>query len=90
MIKGARKQMIVLRTGSSRYFDEAYFVLRNDVSDGAAKRNDILNEANKILSENTSAHRPAEHPQRLRWCFFFAGILCGAFCASLTLCLIFF
>ena len=31
MIKGAQKQMIVLRTADSRYFDEAYFVLRREI-----------------------------------------------------------
>ena len=31
MIKGAQKQMIVVRTGNSPYFDEAYFVLRRDM-----------------------------------------------------------
>ena len=48
MIKGAQKQMIVLRTGSSRYFDEAYFVLRREVRAHRGIKNDILREAHRI------------------------------------------
>ena len=51
MIKGARKEMIVVRTGNSRYFDEAYFVLREDVQKDKKKSKDILEEANRILAE---------------------------------------
>ena len=51
MIKGARKQMIVVRTGNSRYFDEAYFVLREDMQKDTRKSKDILGEANRILTD---------------------------------------
>jgi len=90
MIKGARKQMIVLRTGNSKYFDEAYFVLRKDLEEHTSKRSDMLNEANRILAESTAPHRRTERTHRMRWSFFFAGLLCGALCATLILCLIFF
>ncbi|MBQ9804923.1 MAG: hypothetical protein IJW49_00215 [Clostridia bacterium] len=88
MIKGARRQMIVIRTGDSRYFDEAYFVLRSDVSGHQANDSDILREANRILSESASDGRTRE--RRLwRWIFFGAGILCGALCATLAVLLLF-
>ena len=51
MIKGARKEMIVVRTGGSRYFDEAYFVLREEAPRTKHKSADILSEANRILAE---------------------------------------
>ena len=51
MIKGARKQMIVVRTGNSRYFNEAYFVLREDMQKDTRKSKDILGEANRILTD---------------------------------------
>ena len=47
MIKGAQKQMIVVKTGDSALFEEAYFVMRRDT---VAGRIDLLNEANKIIS----------------------------------------
>ena len=89
MIKGARRQMIVLRTGNSKYFDEAYFVLRHNVGEYATGRGDILDEANRILAENTAFHRQAGRAHRLRWPFFLAGLLCGAICAVGILCLVF-
>ena len=49
MIKGAQKQMIVVRTGDSRYFDEAYFVLRREIKAHRGSRNDMLTEANRII-----------------------------------------
>ena len=41
MLKGAQKQMIVVRTGDSEYFDEAYFVLRREVRVGRRGRGDL-------------------------------------------------
>ncbi len=78
MIKGARKQMIVVRTGNSRYFDEAYFVLREDAQKDNRKSTDILSEANRILAEITPDHAPAHQKQYRQWLFFGVGGLCGA------------
>ena len=78
MIKGARKQMIVVRTSRSRYFDEAYFVLREDAQKDKRKSKDILGEANRILAEmapERSSH--AQKPNR-QWLFFGIGGICGA------------
>ncbi len=77
MIKGAQKQMIVLRTGNSRYFDEAYFVLRREVklSRGSSK-NEMLREANRILEECA----PTSPPRRRRGrsiLLFFLGLFLG-------------
>lgn len=52
MIKGAQKQMIVVRTGNSPYFDEAYFVLRREVRSEQQRKTDILSEADRILRES--------------------------------------
>ena len=52
MIKGARKQLIVIRTGNSRYFDEAYFVLRREVKPRRTSRDEMIKEANRILAES--------------------------------------
>ena len=52
MLKGAQKRMIVVRTGDSRYFDEAYFVLRREIGGGRSSCADMLSEANRILEES--------------------------------------
>ena len=51
LVKGAQKQMIVVKTADSRYFDEAYFVLRREVKGARCVGRDMLAEANKILEE---------------------------------------
>ena len=87
MIKGSQKQMIVVRTGDSRYFDEAYFVLRRDVRPGRGEKTDLLTEANRILHESQTG-RPSGRPCRLRAVLLFAlGLLLGAG-AALLICLL--
>ena len=78
MIKGARKQMIVVRTGDSRFFDEAYFVLREDLKKEKQKSTDILSEANRILAEIAPELSPAHKKKNKQWIFFGVGGLCGA------------
>ncbi len=83
MIKGAKKQMIVLRTGNSRYFDEAYFVLRREW-EVDREGGDILSEANRILSENTVPQRKHSFFHRPLPCFF-AGLGLGLGMAAIPL-----
>ena len=78
MIKGARKEMIVVRTGDSLYFDEAYFVLRDDTKKSKQKSRDILSEANRILAEIAPEHPIAFQNKNRQWLFFGIGGLCGA------------
>lgn len=77
MIKGSRRQMVVLRTEDSKYFDEAYFVLRREWKEPKNGRDEILTEANRILQEGT-APTPGTSRRMRRWLWFLAGILCGA------------
>ncbi|MBQ9783971.1 MAG: hypothetical protein IJW49_11825 [Clostridia bacterium] len=76
MIKGSRRQMIVIRTDKSRYFDEAYFVLRKNLKSPA--HSDILTEANRILAERIAETKKPTRHSLLRWLFFGVGVLCGA------------
>lgn len=79
MIKGAQKQMIVVRTGNSPYFDEAYFVLRREIDPKKQKRPDILSEADRILRESGGS-APIRKKRRWHWLFllaFFAGLATG-------------
>ncbi len=87
MIKGAQKQMIVLRTGNSRYFDEAYFVLRKEVQAKHGNKNDMLREANRILEESELSSPPPRKRARA-WLFFTLGALLGV-AAALIACLLF-
>ena len=81
MIKGTQKQMIVLRTGESRYFDEAYFVLRREIKNDHQNYSDILREANRILEESRFfPNDPGKSNKKRRMLAaiaFLAGALCG-------------
>ena len=81
MLRGAKKNMIVVRTRDSRMFEEAYFVMRRDAG-VAADEADMLWEANRIL-EGT-AHGAVREPSsiarggRLRCAvWFLAGVVGG-------------
>ena len=87
MIKGAQKQMIVVRTNKSPYFDEAYFVLRREIRSQKHIQNDILAEANRILEENTPTSRPCRKKHILLG--FLAGIFCGGGLVLLLFLLVF-
>ena len=78
MIKGSQKQLIVLRTGRSRYFDEAYFVLRREIRAGRECHGDILSEANRILEENTPRAKGGARRRWLSILFFVIGMILGA------------
>ncbi len=57
MLRGAQKQMIVVRTRDSRLFEEAYFVMRRGAGRQEEDRTDMLFEANRIL-ENSLPRTP--------------------------------
>lgn len=78
MIKGAQKQMIVIRTADSRYFDEAYFVLRTEIKAHRGCKDDMLCEANRILEQSgieSVQKKKKTKPRSLL--LFLLGILCG-------------
>ena len=77
MIKGAQKQMIVVRTGNSRYFDEAYFVLRREVRAPKHAKGELLAEADRILRESTLPVRPRRGRRLPSLWLFVGGVLLG-------------
>ena len=83
MIKGSKKQMIVLHTGNSRFFDAAYFVLRSEWTDARANQPDMLSEANRILEESIARPAPHTHKKLPRWLAFLFGALLGALLCAL-------
>ncbi len=76
MVKGAQKQMIVLKTADSRYFDEAYFVLRRELAHPRAHQ-DMLSEANRILRECEPEQTSRPRRGVRAWLLFLGGLLCG-------------
>lgn len=77
-IKGAQKQLVVVRTSGSPYFDEAYFVLRTKEETKKRSNRDILAEANRILQDCTPTQAPQRKKSRRPLFCFLLGSLCGA------------
>ena len=52
MVKGCQKTVIHLKNTDSDYFDEAYFVLTDDIYD--CSDGDLISEANRIIESATN------------------------------------
>lgn len=77
-IKGAARQMIVLRCGDSEMFETAYFVVKPG-RQGARRGGDMLREANRIVEANSFRERTSRvaFARRRRALIFAFGALSG-------------
>ncbi len=82
MIKGCRKNLIVVKNIGSDYIDEAYFILKKEIPAGTAGT-DIVKEANRIITEYQTGRK------KNRLSFSFLSFVLGAAAAS-VICLIVF
>lgn len=60
MIKGCQKKMVIVKNISSDIFDEAYFILKDDGKYDSVKNDDMISEANRIVSQSTLCVPPKE------------------------------
>ena len=65
MVKGVNKQMIVLRIDDNRIYESACFVLKNEINHTKETKKDMLNEANRLLSQMDIKARPKK--RRVFW-----------------------
>ncbi len=59
-MRGSEKRVIFVRDTGSRFFEEAYFILRREVQEGDAPEADMVREAQRILRESGA------YPSRVR------------------------
>ena len=90
MLKGCRKQMIVLHGTASEIFDEAYFILKKGRAAEHMREGDrttMLLEANRILEESRigGRGRAKGHHTLYYLLFFLSGMILGAGSIILTL-----
>ncbi len=86
MLKGTHKQMVVLHTHGSAYYEQAYFVLREGRQREEGAERTMLEEANRILDE--CCLLPAKHRCRTfgrRACFWLGALVGSAVCGLLWL-----
>lgn len=85
MIRGTQREMIMLRGERDSAFECVFFLVRRDVAEKKQRHEDMLAEANRIISENRSS---SERRSVLFWRAvkqkapaFLIGALCGALLA---------
>ena len=85
MIRGAQKQIIVVKTEGSKLFEEAYFILRREIPKERQDKKVLESEAEKILAESAPGVRVRRFSAG--WILFLGGLLFGilAFCLGLLL-----
>ena len=81
--KGCEKRMIMLKNTGSDLFEEAYFILNNR-NNSHISRNDMIKEANRIVSENNIVTNP-EKKNRLWLAQYILGFLSGIGAAGLIM-----
>jgi len=78
MVKGCQKKTIHIKDIGSRYYEEAYFVLRPGVGEKGNAECDMIKEAVRIASESLSPEKPRRKKSRLpKAAAFFAGVFIG-------------
>ncbi len=66
MLKGTQRRMIVVRSPDPRLFEEAIFILRDDILHmEKGSQEDILRQARRAAEEYTRAHCPRGRLGRL-------------------------
>lgn len=77
MLRGAQKQMIVVRTHGSRVFEEACFVIRRGAVQADADEGEMLREANRIIETSLppAANISRETPKGAAGTGLLAGIV---------------
>ncbi len=90
MVRGTHKQMVVVRTKDSRYYEQAYFVLRDGHSPMRESESTMMAEANRILDESMLMPQPRRRRPLPWWVTFALGGLLGAGgCAAIFFAVVF-
>lgn len=64
MIRGCQKKIIQIKDTQNDLFEEAYFVLKRDISHPSICERDIINEATSIVNSYTGTNRQVKIKRR--------------------------
>lgn len=79
MVKGCQRKTIHIRDTGSKYYEEAYFILKPGAFEGEAESHMMIDEAMRIVGESLSCRKPAKSRFSFRSVFVFAaGCATGA------------
>lgn len=77
-MRGYQKRVIYLKNTGSRDFEEAYFVVRENVGDKGRSSPHMIEEANRIIDENFGERRSRLYAYRWYILTFLAGAALSA------------
>ncbi len=83
LLKGCKKNLVVVKGIGSDYIEEAYLILKSDLPQGTG-RGDIVKEANRLIHEYDTGQRKKRRP------FSLPSFLIGVMLASAVLLPLFF
>ena len=84
-VKGAQRQVVVIRPEKSRWFEEVFFIVRREARQTRASGDEMLAEANRILRESLRGEEKRRAPWVVRLVWLGLGLALGAGAASLLL-----
>lgn len=89
MVRGCQKKTVHIRDTGSRYYEEAFFILRPDVPAGCSSA-DMIEEATRIAEESLRSALPSKKRSRIskEALFFIFGVISGALSAGALLLII--
>ncbi len=85
MVKGCQKKTIHIKDTGSKYYEEAYFVLRPGVAESGGADSDMIGEALRIAGESVSSRIAGRKGRRVSFgtvITFVLGVLTGSAAAA--------
>ena len=86
LVKGLSRRVIVIKSPDPKIFDQAIFIMKDDIRNKGVTQNEILREAQTIASEYLQANKQTGRFKKYSPLFF---MILGALC-SFLICLICF
>ena len=83
MIKGCSRRVVYLKNTDSTMFDEAYFLLSTDSQSGKVCERDMIREAERIVSEASTAASVEQKNKKGRFWFCMGGLFATLFYTAL-------
>ena len=86
MVKGCQRKTIHIKDTGSKYYEEAYFILKPGAGEAPKSEEDMIDEALRIAGESLSSVMPKKRKPSFKKSplIFAAGALCGALSTVLS------
>ncbi len=75
--KGLRKNIILIKNTKSKYFEEAYFILKDDFEKREEDYSDMISEANLIVERSLSEKEKKRRPKYSIMTFSMGAVVCA-------------